>query len=114
MIQKKNIVTCVILSFVTLGIYLLFWIASITNDVKALSKDTEMPSGGMVVLLSIITCGIYGFYWAYKMGQLIYKAQKDKNMEEAKDNSILYLILEIVFSIVNPILMQNEINKMAE
>ena len=112
--QKRNIVTCVILSIVTLGIYGLYWIAKINDDIKTLAKDEKMPSGGMVVLLSIITCGIYSFYWVYQMGQLIYKAQKDRKVEDAKDNSILYLILEVVFAILNPILMQNEINKMID
>ena len=110
--EKKNIVTCVVLTIITLGIYGLYWIAKINDDIKTLSKDDTMPSGGMVVLLSIITCGIYSIYWAYKMGQLLYKAQKDRKVEDAKDNSILYLIIELVFAIINPILMQNEINKM--
>ena len=115
MVQKRNVVTCVILSIVTLGIYALYWIAKITDDAKLLAKDdNSLPSGGMVVLLSIVTCGIYSFYWAYKMGQILYKAEKLNNVEEAKDNSIMYLIIELIFALINPILMQNDINKMAK
>lgn len=67
-----------------------------------------------VLLLTIVTCGIYGFYWAYKMGQLLYKAKKDRNMESAKDNSVLYVVLEILFAIAGYALMQNEIKNMAK
>ena len=115
MVQKKNIVTCVILSIVTLGIYALYWVAKLTDDAKTLAKDdNSLPSGGVVVLLTIVTCGIYSYYWAYKMGQILYKAGKENNLEDAKDNSVMYLIIEIVFALINPILMQNEINKMAK
>ncbi len=114
MIQKRDVVKCVIFSIITLGIYSLYWVAKINDETKLLAKDdNSLPSGGMVILFTIITCGIYGIYWAYKIGQLQYKAEKDRNMEDAKDNSIVYLILQIVFSIIGLILMQNELNKMA-
>lgn len=115
MVQKRDVVKCVIFSLITLGIYGLYWVAKITDDSKILAKDdSSLPSGGMVVLLTIVTCGIYGFYWAYKIGQIQYKAAKEHKIEDAKDNSVMYLIIEIVFSIINLILMQNEINKMAK
>lgn len=114
MVQKREVVKCIIFTIITLGIYGMYWVAKINDDTKVLAKDDQMPSGGMVVLFTIITCGIYGFYWAYKMGQLLYKAKKDRNMESAKDNSVLYLVLEIVFSIIAYVLMQNEINEMAK
>ena len=115
MVQKRNIATCIILTIVTIGIYGLYWVAKITDESKLLAKDeNSLPSGGIVVLLTIVTCGIYGFYWAYKIGQIQYKAEKDHKIEEAKDNSVMYLVLEIVFSIIGWALMQNEINRMAK
>ena len=115
MVQKRSIATCIILTIVTLGIYGLYWVAKITDESKLLAKDeTSLPSGGMVVLLSIVTCGIYSIYWAYKIGQIQYKAAKDNKVEDAKDNSIMFLILELILSIVGWALMQNEINKMAK
>lgn len=115
MVQKRDIVKSIIFSLITLGIYGLYWVAKITDESKILAKDeNSLPSGGVVVLLTIVTCGIYGFYWAYKIGQIQYKAAKAHNIEDAKDNSIMYLIIEIVFSLINLILMQNEINKMAK
>ena len=115
MVQKRSIATCIILSIITIGIYGLYWVAKITDETKLLAKDdNSLPSGGMVVLLTIVTCGIYSYYWAYKIGQIQYKAEKDHNIEDAKDNSIMFLVLEIVLSIVGWALMQNENNKMAK
>ena len=114
MITKREVVTCVILTIVTCGIYGLYWVAKINNDTKILANDNTMPSGGTVILLSIVTCGIYSLYWAYKMGQLQYEAQKAKNVAEPKDNAIIFLVLAIVFPIVGWVLMQNTINDLAK
>ena len=67
-IKKRSIVTSIILSIITCGIYEYFWIATLTNDTnKALGKKNEM-SGFVVALLTLVTFGLFGIYWAYKMG----------------------------------------------
>lgn len=113
MIQKRNIVTCILLSIFTCGIYGIFWFISITDDTRVVSEDTRL-SGGMAFLFTIITCGIYGFYWAYLMGKAIMQA-KSKNNLPAEDNSILFLILQIFgLGIVNYCLIQNDLNMIAD
>ena len=65
MIERRNIAVCIVLTLVTCGIYGIYWIVCLTNDVNTVSGDVNGTSGGMVVLLTIVTCGIYGIYWAY-------------------------------------------------
>ena len=55
MIQKRNIVTCILLSLVTCGIYGIVWFINMTDDVAYLSEDPEM-SGGKAFLFTLITC----------------------------------------------------------
>ena len=93
MIKRKEIVTSIILSFVTCGIYGIFWFISITDDARTVSGD-ERLSGGKCFLLTLITCGIYGFYWAYLMGKAMMQAKAKHNMP-ADDNAMLYVILQI-------------------
>ena len=72
-----------------------------------------MQSGGLAFVLTLVTCGIYGLYWAYKMGKMIEQAQTKRGMV-AKDNSVLYLVLELVgLAIVAYALMQNDLNEIA-
>ena len=47
------------------GIYGLYWIYKLTEDVNTLKGDPNATSGGIVILLGIITCGIYMWYWLY-------------------------------------------------
>lgn len=108
---ERNIAVAIILSIVTCGIYAIYWFIVLTDDAKRHSEDTNMLSGGISFLLALITCGIYGFYWAYRMGQIIAVAQ-EKNGVTVRDNSILYLILQIFnLGIINFALMQNDLNE---
>ena len=112
-IQKREIVTAIILSIVTCGIYGIYWMICINNDVKTVSGDDSLPTGGMLILLTIVTCGIYGIYWIYKVGKDMATAQTKCGLP-AKDNSVLYLVLELFgLGIVNYILIQNDLNDIA-
>ena len=114
MIKKRDLVTSIILSIVTCGIYGIVWFIGLTDDAKAASNDETLQSGGMAFLLTLITCGIYGFFWAYKMGKAINKARVEKGMTD-DDKSTLYIILQIFgLGIVNYALMQNDLNEIAE
>lgn len=110
--KKKDIVTSIILTLITCGIYGIIWVININDDVKMLSKDNTLPSGGIVVLLTIVTCGIYGYYWVYKIAQLINDVRAKKNLQ-IKDNAILYIVLQFFgLGIVNYALIQTDINEM--
>lgn len=112
MVKKREIVTCVLLSLITCGIYGIVWFINLTDDVSYLSEDTEF-SGAKSFLFTIITCGIYGFFWSYRLGKDIYKAQIKHNLHET-DNSTLFIILQLFgLGLVTYCLAQNDINEMA-
>lgn len=114
MITKRDIAVAIILTIVTCGIYGIYWFIVLTDDVKKASDDTNFTSGGLAFLLTIITCGIYGIYWAYKMGELMKSAQTKHNLP-VKDNSVLYLILELLgFGIIAYAMIQNDLNAIAD
>ncbi len=112
MVKQKNIAVCIILSFITCGIYFYVWMYDITESTNVVSNKSEITPG-MAILLSIITCGIFAIYWNYKMGKQIYEAKLARGLN-ASDNSILYLILSLLgWSIINVALMQSDLNEMA-
>ncbi len=114
MVQKKDIVTSVILTFLTCGIYGIIWFVNLTDDVNLLSEEKGESSGAMCFLLSILTCGIYFIYWSYRMGQKLKIASENYGLVIA-DNSVVYLVLCILkLDIVNYVLMQDNINRIVE
>ena len=97
----------VILTLVTFGIYGIYWMVVLNNELKHEANEDSFVSGGVAVLLTIVTCGIYGIYWSYKMGEFV-----DKINDSKSNSSILYLVLNLFgLSIVVYALIQNELNK---
>ena len=108
-IEQRNIVVCILLSIVTCGIYMYYWIYKISEELKQLSGDDSMPDGGIAILLTLVTCGIYLIYWHYKMGQACDQAKGDPNGNSA----ILYMVLGLLgLGIVSYCLEQNTINEL--
>lgn len=110
LIEKRDLAIQLILSFITCGIYSLYWMVTITDDVNKL-LDEKNDSGMVNLLLSIITCGIYLIYWNYDIGKKLKKIG-DKYSLEIQDNSIIYMILSILkLDIVSYTLIQSDLNK---
>ena len=106
-VTPRSIPIAIILSFVTCGIYLIFWICTLNNDINELAQDSSAPSGGMVILLSLVTCGIYGFIWYYKMGE-----KCDYISQRNGSSNIVYLLLGLFgLGLIALALMQDTVNK---
>ena len=109
MVKEKNIVTCILLTVVTCGIYGIVWFVNLNDDVNSLSGDFKI-SGGMAFLFTLVTCGIYGLYWMYNQGQRIDQIKQSRGIP-ASNSGVLYLILSVLgLGIVSYCLMQNELN----
>lgn len=105
-VKERNIVLCIVFSFISCGIYTIYWYINMVNDLNYVSGHSDDTSGGMVFLLSLITCGIYSWYWLYKAGK------KLDELDGGGDNSILLLILAILgLGIVDYAIIQDRINK---
>lgn len=106
MIQPRSIVLAIVLSILTCGIYAIYWIIKLTDEINTLSGNPNATSGGMVILFNIITCGIYSLYWAYKMGQNCSMLNGDTS------GGALNLVLAIFgLQIINMALFQDTINR---
>lgn len=111
-VKQRNIVTYIILTICTCGLFHLFWMYSLANDVNIVTDDTGM-SGTTVLLLTLVTCGIYGFIWYYNAGVKL-DAKAVANGAAHDNKGLLYLLLSIFgLSIISDALMQSEINKYA-
>lgn len=109
---KRSIGMCILFSILTCGIYGLYWIICLNNDVNNLSR-TNGTSGGMVILFSLLTCGIYGLYWIYTMGTRMDQVRVENNCS-TESYGIMFLILSIFgLSIIAYAILQSEINKYA-
>lgn len=113
MVQRRDLVVAIILSVVTCGIYGIYWMICLNDDVNKIAQDTGAMSGGVVFLLSLVTCGIYSWVWMYQMGTKLDDAEISYG-RSSQSRGILYLVLSLFgFGIVSYALMQDTVNKYA-
>ena len=105
--MSRSIPLCIILSIFTCGIYGIYWMIVLNDEINAASGQPGTP-GVAVFLLTLITCNIYGLYWMYKMGGRV----EIINGGYSSSTGILYLVLSLFgLGIVSYALMQSELNR---
>ena len=109
--KNKSIVTCIILSIVTCGIYGIIWYYQIAEGFDQAQTQEKVSTSPMVtVLLNVVTGGIYGMYAYYKWGRQTAEICAYYGRQE-QDRAVLYLILSIFgLAIVNMAMIQNDFN----
>lgn len=106
-IKSRNIVTCIILSIVTCGIYGIYWVICLAREAVAVKDSSDSAVLEIVLMLFL---PFVGFYLAE---QKLTAGCAEKGIPH-KDNSVLYLILGLVgLGIVNYCMMQNDLNNLA-
>jgi len=107
-IKPRNIVTAILLSLITCGIYGIYWIVCMTKDAVSV-KD---PSDSAV--LEIVLMLFLPFLGYFLLEKKFAEGLADRGIAHS-DNSILYLILGLVgLGIVPLCMIQNDLNKLAE
>lgn len=113
-IEKRDIAKCIILSIVTCGIYGLYWLYKMGEEIAGLRQD--MPDGGRLILLSFVTCSVYLFWWIYMAGDVL-NASKQQRLGVPSDpnKGVIYLVLALCgLAIVSYALMQQDLNMLAD
>ena len=78
--QKRNVVLSIVLTFVTCGIYGLYWMARMTKEVQELSGEKKTASGGMAALFTVLSCTLYSYYWFYQIGGSLAEARRQRGL----------------------------------
>ena len=108
--REKNVALCIVFTIITCGIYGLYWLVTLNDEMMDVTRE-EGTSGLLVLVLTIVTCGIYGLYWCYQMGKRV--DWMNSTYGRHTDNSgLLYLVVSLLgFSIVVYAVMQYELNQ---
>ncbi len=101
--RKRSIVSIILLSFVTCGIYSLILYYQMFSDINRECREND--TAGTDLLLMIITCGIWGIYCIYKYSKKLARLGCD-------DNSVINILLSIFsLQLIALCIMQDSINR---
>lgn len=99
-IKKRDVVLVYVFSFLTLGIYAIYWIVKTKEEINSLGAD--IPTAWLIII------PIANLYFIYKYCEgFSLKVKKD-------NNPILWFILYILIGIIMPAIVQTELNKLAK
>jgi hypothetical protein len=97
MIKKRGLVSYILLSAITGGIYGLFRIHVLARDVNLMCNGDGKKTGGLAAyfFLGIITLGIYDLVWVYALGDRLQDNAKKYNLsfKESGGTVLLWLLL---------------------
>ncbi len=103
-IKNRNIVTCIILSLVTCGIYAIYWAIMMAKEAVSVKDPAD---SGILEIILMLFLPFLGFFLAEKK---LAEGCAAKGIPH-DDRSIIYLILGLVgLGIVNFCLLQNDLN----
>ena len=106
-IKQRKIVTCILLSLITCGIYGIYWVIMLAKEAVSVKDPAD---DGVLEIVLMILLPFLGFFLAEKKFNEGCQARGIPH----NDNSILYLVLGLFgLSIVNYCMMQNDLNKIA-
>lgn len=106
-IKERNIVTSIILSVVTCGLYGIYWVICLAREAVSVKDPAD---SGILEIVLMLFLPFLGFFMAEKK---LAEGCAEKGIAH-QDNSVLYLILGLVgLGIVNYCMMQNDLNKIA-
>jgi len=103
MIQRQSLLTFILLTAFTCGIYSIIWIYSMTTELNRLAEEAGAPPELIAnptteVLLCIFTCGLYSYIWMYRHGikMKMIGNEKDIPINEEGSAYVLFLLLGAV------------------
>ena len=109
-INKRKIGVCILLSFVTFGIYQIYWEYLLVKNTRAIRKDESSCTREMLCLVFV---PFYSLFWWFTRGKVV-KEKFSEHGCSATGNEIAYLILGIFgLAIVSMAIMQNDFNALS-
>jgi len=101
MVKNRNIVLVYIFSFITFGIYGIYWLVSTKGEMNK-ELGANIPTAWLLII------PIANIFWAYKYCEAFATKVKKDN------NTILWFILYLLIGIIMPAIVQSELNKIAQ
>jgi TRAP-type uncharacterized transport system fused permease subunit len=110
--EVRNSMMVFLLSIATCGIYGLYWLYTVGNELKAyLGKEDINP---MMDILIALVCFLYGYYVPIKYGKLIFEAQQKAGVPNPQDVGVKALLFNLLLCGFGYKVLQDELNKVWE
>ena len=110
MLTKRSVVTVIVLSIITCGVYTLYWYYV---TMKELYDAGGKSIGGLEPLIQFVLLFLYvgGIFFAINANDNLNEIKSQRGMQ-VTDNKLIWVILSLFIPIVVVALVQNEMNEL--
>ena len=115
---RRDPVMVLVFTYLTCGIYGLYWQYVTTQELASASGRTEL-NPMLELILSVVSCGLFSLYVYYRNAELIHTTLTARDItHENKTQTVLLPVVASFFVGVTvwippPLLLQDEYNKLA-
>ena len=107
-IERRSIGTCIFLSFITCGLYLIYWDYLLVRNVKEVTGDNSSCASEVLCLTFI---PLYPVYWWFTRGKMMTEGLKERGISFL-GNEFAYLFLSFFgMRFICRAIMQNDFNR---
>ncbi len=99
-LETHDVALRLILTVVTCGLFGLYWIADLTDDIHRLSGKPQTPKGLTAALLTFVTCSVYFYYWLYKISGELVEARREMGLALDSVKNSLYTVAIVFMTLV--------------
>lgn len=99
-LKPRDVMLRILLTFFTCGLYGLYWMKTLTDDIHRFSGRPKTPPGGKVVLLTLITCSLYFYYWLYQISGELVEARRERGLSLDAISNATYTVTVVVTSLL--------------
>jgi hypothetical protein len=87
--EVRNSVTVLLLVMFTCGIYAIYWMVQVMEEInKGLGREEFTPV--KEILLSVVTCGAWGIYVQWRIAEAVVELQQKWGVEPKMDAPIVF------------------------
>ena len=93
--DDRSIVPYLILGVLTFGIYPMWCIHHLAEDVNELCADSEKKSSGVAayILLSLLTLGLYSFFWWFRIADMLGREAKKQDVDTSLNGGYMLVCM---------------------
>ncbi|MGP1366381.1 MAG: DUF4234 domain-containing protein [Schwartzia sp. (in: firmicutes)] len=99
-LRPRDVMLRILLTFFTCGLYGLYWMKTLTDDIHRFSGRPTTPGGGKVVLLTLVTCSLYFYYWLYQISGELVEARRERGLSPDAISNATYTVTVVVTSLL--------------
>ena len=107
----RGLLSYILLSIITCGIYSYYFIYKMAYDVNIACDGDGETTGGLVafIVLSFLTCGIYAWIWYYKLGNRLANNAPRYNLsfQENGTTVIMWCLFGVLLCGIGPYIAMN-------